>query len=341
MESNELMPTSTSKDILINRDESILPNIITRFIEVLLLPVLALIAHSFYEETESRAWIVTIVASFIVISISYVGVDEYRRYRHRKRDIAHLQRHLSLTKQTRELEETTKLLRASREGELLSNTIQKVSQIQRGINLQYSKADIPTGWGYDQKWKILNSICDILKQDRRCYQGPRDYFKATLFKVITTDALELDCNFYPPGDLPKTERFDRNVSLDVRSTLFRCFTERATQIISNVPEESKKGADARWVELYQGQAKHYGSMICTPITIGERSAHTYRVISVLTIDTNRIDYFTELEEEKNFLAMLLSPFRQQLSFIYLYAGGFFTGDMTPAQVETAKQKSTE
>jgi hypothetical protein len=332
MEHDESLQTTQSEDIFINHKEPIFSRIFTRFVEVIIIPAIALLLHFFYEEMESRAWSVAIVVLFIIGIVSYVAIDEYRQYRRKEREKQRM-RHQILIEQksrkvlqdARELEEKRRLLSSAREGELLSSTIQRVSQVSRGIAIQYSKLterppsleSIQPGWAYEQKWKVLNNICEILKQDRKCYKSPGDYFKATLFKVISHDILELDCNLYPPGDFPKTERFDRKTYPYASATIFRCFDERAMQMIPNVPEEVKKGSEAKWVELYPGQAKHYGSMMCTPITIGERSAHTYSVIGILTVDTNRIDYFTEQEEEKNFLAMLLAPFRQQLSFIYL------------------------
>jgi hypothetical protein len=332
MERDENLEVMAEDMAVKHRPDPWISRIVTRFIEVIILPVLALVAHFVYEAVESKAWSVTVIALFIIGVVSYVVVDEYRKLRHREREEERIRTQLlieqksrKLLQDSRELEEKKKLISLAREGELLSSTVQRVSQVSRGIALQYSKLNEPPpslesiqpGWAYDQKWKILNNICDILKQDRRCYKSPADYFKATLFKVVSNDLLELDCNLYPPGDFPRTEKFPRNTYPYASSTIFRCLDERQMQIIPSIPEEITKGAEARWVELYPGQAKHYGSMLCTPITSGERAAHTYKVIAILTIDTNRINYFSEEQEEKTFLAMLLAPFRQQLSLIYL------------------------
>lgn len=226
-------------------------------------------------------------------------------------------------------------MRLLADGELLAGALERTTKISRDFNVKCLKSRLKqplwglkqplwgpyqAAWYYDQKWTILKDICDLLKSDRRRSESAGDYFKATLFRVSSRDRLELDSSFYPPGVHPTTQQIERPENPDRLPTAFRCLDSQTMQLIQNVPEEIARGDKARWVELWPGQAKNYGSMLSTPITIGERGNETYQVVSVLTVDTNRLDYFSEQEKDKNFMALLLAPFRQQLTFVYLAQG---------------------
>lgn len=311
-----------------------------RFVELILLPVIGLLFGIYYEHLKSKpALAVSFGVGYVVIIAAFLFIELRRRSNQiiiaQQADAAN-QKVKEAEEQKREAELKAKAVGEEekknrereallREAEMLINASRKVTEIAFKINSQYSKLKVTRhfsswdtyekGWAYNMKVEILKSICDILKQDRRRYIGPSDYFKATLFRVVTGELLELDCLYYPPG----MSSITRKIKRDSRNlaTAFHALDKEAMQIIPNVPEEARKGNQARWVELYQGQSENYGSMISVLITTGEIGASTRQVISVLTIDTNRLDYFSDKKEDAYFLANFLAPFRYQLSFLYL------------------------
>lgn|GEM_PF-6112473 len=243
-----------------------------------------------------------------------MGAEQYRRFR--QSEIVKKSEYHELT----------------REGDLLCSASEKVANSFNEITHQCLAIShqVPTldpsktGWARRQKRQILQSICDVLRQDRRYYAGPGDYFKATLFRVSSPDVLLLDCSHYPSGQQPNTEKMVRNPKS--LATAFHCLDRQSMQVIENIPKELDKGAEARWVELYPGQAKKYASMLCTPICVGDIATKSFKVVSILTIDTNRLDYFSEQQSEMSFLGKLLAPFSSQLGFIYvLTANEVLTG----------------
>ena len=283
-----------------------------RGVGVAVTSVFGLLVGLYCAETKSIATAATLVVVYLIGLFFYIGVEQYRRFN--QADV--------VKKSERVLQESQRS-QLTREGELLCTASEKVAELLKDIAYRYTEvagAQVldwdagNTGWVYKQKRMILQCICDILNRDRREFKGPSDYFKATLFKVVAPDALALDCSYYPPGREPRTERIDR--SRHPNATAFRCLDSEAMQVIQNVPRELQSGEQSRWVELWTGQGQHYASMVCTPICIGERATHTFQVVSILTIDTNRADYFSDREEDQNFLARLVAPFRAELSFIY-------------------------
>lgn len=287
-----------------------------RFVEVTILPVFGMLVAVYYEVIPSKTVAVSIAASYAVLAATYVLFDQYRRFR----QIELEQKAEDAEHRAKVLEDQSRLLSLAREGELLSSATLKVTELMYKINAEYSKlTDAPvnwdTRWVYNRKWEILKNICEVLKQDRKQFQGPSDYFKATLFRVVTKDHLKLECSHYPPGSSPTTSEIIRRPNQT--ATAFHCFDRQTMLVIPNVPQEAASGDHALWVELYTGQSKNYGSMVCAPITIGEKATDSFEVISILTIDTNRVDYFSDQPNDKNFLANLLAPFRQQLSFLCL------------------------
>jgi hypothetical protein len=280
--------------------------LLIRFTGAVVLTVFGLFLGILYGEIESKAFVTMLFATYVIIVTLFCGFIEYRRHRQL------------------ELVEKANLLISTREGSLLCDAAQKATDVLKDITYRYSEIrpqpslDRPHGWAYQQKRSILQAICDVLRRDTREYQGASDYFKATLFRVVSRDKLVLDSCYYPPGVQPRTESIDRQSH--PRATAFSCLDTEDMQVVPNVPEEVQKGADAMWVELYPGQSRQYGSMVCVAVSVGERATHTFGVIAILTVDTNRLDYFSREQKEKNFLAILLAPFRQQLSFVYLAEG---------------------
>lgn len=297
--------------------DNLFAKILSRSVEVLILPTAAFFLH-FVVTAVDKIWAIAAVLGFFFLSAAYVFATERRE--NNRRELS--KKHAALLREANDLDERKRLINSAREGELFLAAVQKVSQGLRDVGIEtlglegrpifrdYLK------WASEKKWKTLSDICEVLKYDRREYRGPSDYFKATLFRVVSNDVLELDACYYPPSDSPRTERMVRQEGRP-RPTAFRCLDEKTIQIIPDVPAEVGKGAAAAWVELYEGQASHYGSMLCVPITIGERTAHTHKVIAILTIDTNRVNYFSLQEKEKTLIANLLVPFRYLLSFVYL------------------------
>lgn len=324
-ENLELRPEEQSSDELTPFQGSNLSfKIVARFIEVMVLPIIAFFLH-FLVVGADKIWAIGSVVGFLFISAAYVFYFERRDFQVRRDALSRFKlgkQHAALLKEQSDLDERERLIASAREGEMFSSALQKVSQGLRDVGIEVLSLrnrpvfDDYSKWAADKKFKTLEDICEVLKYDRREYRGPSDYFKATLFRVETNDLLELDSCYYPPGDFPRTERMVRQEDRP-RPTAFRCLDEKTIQIIPDVPAEAAKGAKAAWVELYEGQASHYGSMLCVPITIGERAAHTHKVIAVLTVDTNRVNYFSLREEEKTMIAYLLVPFRYYLSFVYL------------------------
>ena len=205
------------------------------------------------------------------------------------------------------------------EGELFYTTVQKATEIIRTFNLKSYRTkaleEIDAAWIANSKWEILKSICETLRQDQRFRESATDYFKATLFRVEGKDKLSYDNCFYPPGSQPTTTHITRHRAKPL-PTAFLCLDSKSIQIIPNVRKEAKlpKG---RWVPLWDGQEKNYGSMFCSPITIGDRADQSYAVVSILTVDTNIVDFFSEQQKDKARLSNLLAPFRQLLSMLYL------------------------
>ncbi len=316
MGENRGLQQQRDKEFISVPKDSFLTKALFRFIEVLVLPLIAFFLHFVVLEAD-KIWAIAAVASFLLLCGAYVLLIERRNYNRREQ----LKNQLETKGRERKLLEANKLISSTRKGELFSAATQKVSQGLRDVGiLSLGLANRPifhdsSKWAADKKWKTLSDLCETLRHDNKEYKGLSDYFKATLFRVESNNVLQLDACFYPPGDFPRTEKIERQHQ--PHATAFRCLDERTMQIIPDVPIEAKQGAKAKWVEFYEGQAEHYGSMLCTPITIGERSAHTHKVVAILTIDTNRIDYFSTQEEDKALIGYFLVPFRYYLSFIYL------------------------
>lgn len=269
--------------------------------------VFGLLVGLYALEITSTALAATIVAIYLCIVGAYIIIDQVRRYRH-----------LGVVEKQKRLE-------LAREGILLAVSSEKVAHNQKKINYYYQRMNKKlegktivwdSEWIGNQKELILRAICETLKQDTRGFKGAGDYFKATLFRMKTKNHLELDCCWYPSGRHPKTEKMPRKIKgKKGQVTAFRALDTESIQIIPNIPREIGKGANAEWVELWEGQAKEYASMLCIPISVGERTRKSYEVVSILTIDTNRLDYF--LKEDESFWANFLAPFRAQLTFLYL------------------------
>ena len=263
--------------------------------------VIGLVVGLALPEISSLALSITLVSAYILLVVGTTVVEQYRRFR-----VVIADRQSQRQKWTRE-------------GELLCAASTHAEGILKEITYQYSAVNCPplkwdSSWIYKQKWAILQSICEVLRQDQRKYLGPSDYFKATVFTVVSKDVLELDCSFYPPGVEPRSTRMERK---EPRYTAFRCLDSQSMEVIEDVQAELRKGRDARWVEVWPGQASLYGSMVCMPIINGERAKNSLAVHAILTVDTNRVGYFSNAQENKNFLAILLGPFRAELSLLYL------------------------
>ena len=166
------------------------------------------------------------------------------------------------------------------------------------------------------KRSVLKNLSNLLSRDQRNYTGEMDYFKATLFRVETRDRMIRDSWWYPGTQKPRTHVIDATRISDGRKvTAFRCLDDQNLIAIPNVPKEVKK-PDPRWIPLYTGQEELYGSMLSVPIYLGEPGTDKQTVIAILTIDTNRLDYFLDTKEYINLWANLLGPYWSHLNLLY-------------------------
>lgn len=166
--------------------------------------------------------------------------------------------------------------------------------------------------------KILSRICDNLEAQPYLPESATDihtFFKATIFEPRSEDlgrrVLERVYHKYPPLMAPRTKKIEEEkLKPNEIPAAFRAWNDEEIVIIPNVPEEHRKaeeGKDSSWVDLWRGQHKEYESMVCFPIIKGIPRSRERKLIGILTIDTDRKEYFKDDRTTKAFLSDVFHP----------------------------------
>lgn len=280
-----------------------------------ILAVLGLIIGVFLNDKISTPIIVLLTATFVIAAFFSVYLQLYYRsksvYYRSKSERADIKAN-SILEKTEIHNRADLLLKA------LGCLTDVGGEIRKVYKIFLEADEYPDELTKDlQKCKriVLEKLCHLLGHDRRNYTGEMDYFKATLFIVESEDRLVRDSWWYPGVQKPQTQVIDRSENPDYRkSTAFRCLDNRNPIAIPNVPVEVDKD-EPRWISLYNGQEKLYGSMLTVPIYVGEPGTNV-PVAAILTIDTNRLEYFMDTKEYMNLWSNLLGPFWSHLSLLY-------------------------
>lgn len=232
---------------------------------------------------------------------------------------------------------------------LFSETIQKIS---KEFEERSNQEQLEQGTRKILKDSANDIIKTTLRNIRNLFEGdsrgidtttyPHNYFKCALFEVVVKSGepwLIRTYYAYPSGVEPHDETTEVNINdFLIRGKVpipghVRAY-KRSGQIdiIKDVKNEFEtKGENSCWANLYTDQHKTYESIIDVAIVEGSRGTpgnkEERQVLAVLAIDTNRVGYFREDDQNyKAFLGEILSPFRTILTIaleIKIFANSAF------------------
>lgn len=164
----------------------------------------------------------------------------------------------------------------------------------------------------------LERMCDMFSRDTyaadQTESGSSD-FKATIFEPIE-EAQKIKfvrgAYSYPAGISPRTAEV--KMEEHPRSALSLSYSREEMIVIQDIKKERDKSPDeARWDNFYAGQHQDYESMITTYFSKGAPKSASRKVLGIITIDTNRKEYFREEREWQQVWSKLLLPFRLYLA----------------------------